>query len=114
MDDFVVRERKHEVFGVGIQLAEGQRVVVVASMDRVFLEVSQRVVHPAHVPLHGEAQAAEVDRARNHGPCSGFFRDGERTGELLVHHHVEFLEEIDGFQVFAPAKFVGQPFAMFA
>ena len=39
--------------------AEGQLVVVVAAVDRVLLEVAERVVHPAHVPLEAEAEAAQ-------------------------------------------------------
>ena len=68
MDDLVVRERQDEVLAEGVDQAEGQLVVVVAAVDRVLLEVRQRVVHPAHVPLEAEAEAADVGRPRDARP----------------------------------------------
>jgi hypothetical protein len=60
--DFVVREREDEVLRERIDHREGQLVVVVAPVDRLALEVGERVVHPAHVPLEAEAEPAEVRR----------------------------------------------------
>ena len=37
-------------------------------MHRIAREVRERVVHPAHVPLHAEAEPAHVGRARHHRP----------------------------------------------
>ena len=37
-------------------------VVVPAPVHRVLRHVVERVVHPAHVPLEAEAEAAVVDR----------------------------------------------------
>ena len=60
VDDLVVGEGQHEVFVPGIKQAEGQVVLVVAAEERVDLEVLERVVHPAHVPLVAETEAAQV------------------------------------------------------
>ncbi len=49
--------------------------------------------------------------ARHLRPGGGFLGDGQRAGEFGVHHGIEFLEEIDGFQVLAAAVLVGQPLA---
>ena len=68
VNDFVVRERQHEIFLKRIQHAEGEVVVVVLAMDGIVLEVAQCVVHPSHVPLHAEAEAAEINGLGNHGP----------------------------------------------
>ena len=46
--------------------------------------VFQRVVHPAHVPLHGKTEAAEPGRARHHGPGRGFLGYGQRAGKISV------------------------------
>ncbi len=56
--DLVVREREDEVLVEGVDQAEGQLVVVILAVHRVVPHVPQRVVHPAHVPLEAEAEAA--------------------------------------------------------
>ena len=76
---FVVRNRQHEILGERIQQAERDVVVVVLAVDRILLEVVQHVVHPAHVPLHGEAQPVQVDRPRDAGERGGFLGDGDRA-----------------------------------
>ena len=48
---FIMRQRQDKVFGVVVQHAEGQLVVMVLTMNRIQLHVVQRVVHPAEVPL---------------------------------------------------------------
>ena len=55
---FIVRQRQHEVFGVVIEQAEGELVVMVLTVHRVELHVVERVVHPPQVPLIPEPQAA--------------------------------------------------------
>ena len=62
MHDLVVADRQHVVLGVGVDEREGQLAVVVLPVDRVVLHVAEAVVHPAHVPLEAEAEAAEVRR----------------------------------------------------
>ncbi len=75
-------------------------------MNRVFLHVGQRVVHPAHVPLHREAEAAHVRRARDLRPVRRFFRDDHRAGERGVRHRVQLAQELDGFEVVRAAVLV--------
>jgi len=50
-----MREREHVVLRKGVEHAERQLVVVETAMDGILGHVRQRVVHPAHVPLHAEA-----------------------------------------------------------
>ncbi|MNC57122.1 hypothetical protein D3C75_1067620 [compost metagenome] len=102
-------QRQDEVFAVGVDLTEGDFVVVPAPEQRIALEVAQAVVHPAHVPLHREAQAADIDGARYLRPGGGLFGNGQRAGEFAVHHGVQFAQEVDGLEVFPPAMAVGQP-----
>jgi hypothetical protein len=58
--DLVVRERQDEVLGERVHERERQLVVMPAAVDRLVLEVRERVVHPAHVPLEAEPEPAEV------------------------------------------------------
>ncbi len=113
MHHLIVGEGQHEVFSPQIELAEGQLVMVVLAVDGIRFHVGQGVVHPAHVPLHGKAQATHVRRAGYHGPGGGLFRDGDDTRKIAVDNLVHFPQEGDGLQVFATAKFIGCPVAIF-
>ncbi|MNC66838.1 hypothetical protein D3C76_1269460 [compost metagenome] len=55
MHHFIVRDRQHEVFGIGVEHAEGHQVVMVFTVHRIALHIIQRVVHPAEIPLVVEA-----------------------------------------------------------
>jgi len=66
-------------------------------------------VHPPHVPLHAEAQSADVSWPRDHGPRRRLFRNGLNAGILLVGLGVELAQKIDGFKIFASAELVGNP-----
>ena len=70
-------------------------------------------MHPAHVPLHGEAQAVQIDRPRNARESGRFLGDGDGAGHL-VHHFVRFAQEIDGFQILVAAVAVRNPLARLA
>ena len=98
----------------GVDQAEGQLVVVILAVDRLVAEVTNRVVHPAHVPLEAEAQAAQVGGPRDARPGGRFLGDREDAGELQVRLLVQLLEEADGLQVLAAAELVGQPVARLA
>ena len=63
-----------EVLGECVDHAEGERAVLVLAIDGVFGEVAERVVHPAHVPLEAEAQAAQVGRAQTRPTSSSIPR----------------------------------------
>ena len=111
MDDFVVGQRQHEVFGEGVNHAEREVVLMICRDGSVAVHIAQRIVHPAHVPLHAESQAAGVNGMRHAAPRGRFFGDRDYAGELAVHVGVEIPEELDGLQVFAAAVFIGNPFA---
>ena len=109
--DLVVRERQHELLGVLVQAAEGELVVVEAPMDRVLAEVLERVVHPAHVPLEAEADAAEVGRAGDAREGGRLLGDGDGAGEAAVDALVHLAQERDRLQVLAAAVDVRRPLA---
>ena len=52
-----MRNGQHEVLGKRVHHAERDVVLVVFAEDRDLREILQHVVHPPHVPLHGETQA---------------------------------------------------------
>ena len=71
-------------------------------------------MHPPHVPLHPEAEAAQVRRARHRRPGRGFLRDGLRVGMLPVGVLVHATEEPDGLEVLPAAVLVRDPLALLA
>ncbi len=82
---------------------------MVAAVDRILLDIGQGVVHPAHVPLVRETQAAEI-----HGPGHArkrcrLLRRHDRAGVLAVGQGVQLAEKIDRLDVLAPAELVGHP-----
>ncbi|MCY1401592.1 hypothetical protein D9M71_167130 [compost metagenome] len=108
---FIVGDRQDEALGPRIHQAETQFVVVMGAVHRVLLDVMQRVVHPAHVPFVGKAQAALLRALAYTGPCGGFLGDHQRTGRFEGHHVIEVTQEVDGFQVLPPAMAVRHPLA---
>ncbi len=111
MHDLVVAEGQDEVLAERVHERERQLVVVPAPPHRVLLEVAQRVVHPAHVPLEAEAQAADVRGPRDAGPGGRLLGRADDPRLAGVGDLVELLEERDRLQVLAPAVLVGHPLA---
>ena len=114
MHDLVVRQRQDEVLGERVDQREGQLVVVVAAVDRVVLEVLERVVHPAHVPLEAEAEPAQVGRPRDARPRGRLLGRRDHARLAREQHLVELLEELDGVEVLAAAELVRHPLALLA
>ena len=111
MDDLVVRQGEHVVLAPRVHQGEGHVVVVEGAMDRVAGEVAERVVHPAHVPLQAEAEAARVGGPGDAGPRRRLLRDHHGAGDPLVDRGVDLLQEGHRFEVLAPAVHVGLPLA---
>ena len=84
------------------------------AVHRLPLEVVQRVVHPAHVPLHAEAEAADIGRPRDQRPGGRLLGDRLGVALLLVDLDVEAAQEVDRLQVLAAAELVGDPLALLA
>ena len=112
--DLIVAERQDEVLGEGVDEAERQLVVVPAPVDRILLEVRQRVVHPAHVPLEAEAEAAEVGRPRDARPGGRLLGRRDRARLAGVEDLVEFLQELNGVEILVAAELVRHPLALLA
>ena len=109
--DLVMRERQHEILVERVPQAEGQLIVTKLAEHGIVLHVAQRVVHPAHVPLHAEAEAPEIRRARHLRPGGGFLGDGLRVRIVAIEGLVQELEKGDGLQVLPPAVAVRHPLA---
>ena len=60
VDDFIMGKRQHEIFGEGVEKRERQFVVFVAAVNRVLREITERVVHPAHVPFQTESETTKI------------------------------------------------------
>ena len=112
MYHFIMGQYQYEVFRVIVCHTESQIVVVILPVDRVFFDIEQEVIHPAHVPLHGEAQTVVVGALCNAFPGCGFFRNHHGTGQTFGHDRVHVLDEFHSFQIFSAAVFIWCPFAV--
>ncbi|OPZ67730.1 MAG: hypothetical protein BWY83_02530 [bacterium ADurb.Bin478] len=110
----VVTEHKNEILMKGVKQGEGDHVVMVFAVQRILAEIGEEIVHPSHVPLHVESQAAEIGGLGNAGPGGGLFGDGEHAGIIVKDHLVELFNEIDGLQIFPAAEGVGNPLPLLA
>ena len=102
------------MLGEGIQQPEGDLLMVMPAMQRIFLNVIEGVVHPAHVPLAGKAQATFAGRLADTRPGGGLFGDDQRARHFGGYHIVQVPQKIDGFQILPPAMPVGNPLAALA
>ena len=84
--------------------------MVIFAVDRVQLDIAQRIVHPAHVPLEAEPQAAQIGGLGDVGKGGRLLRDGHHTRKVAVDRLVKTLQKGDGIKVFIAAVLVGQPF----
>ncbi len=115
--DLVVGDRQDVVLAVRVDHGEGHLAVVVLAVHRLLGDVLQRVVHPAHVPLQAEAEAAEAAGAHVVGgagdavPGGGLLGDGDDAGAAAVDGGVHLLQEGHGVEVLAAAVLVGRPLA---
>ncbi len=109
--DLVVRQRQDEVFRIGVHPPERELAVVKLAVDGIELHVVERVVHPAHVPLHREAEAADVGGPRDHRPGRGLLGDRHGVGEAPADLFVQLAEEDDRVDVLPPAELVRHPLA---
>ena len=78
-------------------------------MHRLVLDVLERVVHPAHVPLEVEAEASGARGRADAGPRGGLLGDHDDARVVLADRGVELLQQLDGLEVLAAAVDVGQP-----
>ena len=106
MYDLVMAERQDEILAVGVGHRERQRVVAALAVERVERHIFQHVVHPAHVPLVEEAEAAVVARPRDHREGRGLLGDHHHRRVSLERLFVELPQEGDGLQILAAAEAV--------
>ena len=96
---------------IGVDHGERDLVVMPLAVDGLLVQILQRVVHPAHIPLEAESDAALVRRGGDAWIRGGLLGDHHDARVVLVRRGIGFLEEVDGFEVLAPAVDIGVPLA---
>ncbi len=81
-----------------------------AAMHRIVLDITQRVVHPAHVPLEVEPEPAEVRRLRDAWKRRRFLGERHHARVVPTDRNVELAQELDRVEVLAAAVPVRHPF----
>ena len=78
VNHLVMGEHQYKVLAVGVEHGEGQLPVIVLAEIGVAAHIAGKVVHPAHIPLKVESQAAVLGLARHLGPGRGLLGDQHR------------------------------------
>ena len=73
--------------------------MVAGAPRKIGLHVVQGVVHPAHVPLVVEAQAAVLRRVGHERPRGGLLGHHHHVGEVRLHSAVDLTDKRAGVQV---------------
>ena len=84
VNDLVMAQHKDEMFMERVEHRECDLALVISAVNRVFADVAEAVVHPAHVPLVSEAQSSCVGGSRYSRPCRGFLGDQCHAGMPFV------------------------------
>ena len=114
MHHLVVGKGQDKVFGKGVQERKGDILMVELAEVGVHLHVVEDIVHPSHVPLQVEAQAAFRDRMRYLGPGGGLLRDHQHIVMGGEDPLIELLQEIHGLQVLIAAVDIADPRSVLA
>ena len=109
MNYLVVADRQNEVLAPRVDQREGHLMVVVLPMHRLLRHVVQRVMHPAHVPLEPEAQAAMGGGPGDPRPGGRLFCDRDDPGDPFVDRRVGLLQQLNGLEVLAAPMDVRVP-----
>ena len=88
--------------------------MVVFSEVWIQLHIFQEIVHPAHVPFEGKAEAAILRAMGYFRPGRGLFGDNHCSVFPSVYDAVQMFEKFDCLQVFIIPVFVGDPLAVAA
>ena len=78
----------------------------------VKLQIVERVVHEAHVPLEAEAETTVIGRLRHAGIGGRLLRDRHAAGPCREQGRVELLQKGDRAEVDVAAVAVGRPLAV--
>ena len=114
MHHLIVGQDQDIILTGKISKAEGHAVMVVFAEIGVQLHVFQEIMHPSHVPLKGEAKAVLFRMGCDLGPGSGFLGNDQCAMVAPLHHGVQVLEELNGFQVLVASVLIGNPLAFLA
>ena len=97
--NLVVAERTNKVLGKGVHDGKREQAVVAGAPRKIGLHVVQGVVHPAHVPLVVETQAAVLRRVGHERPRSGLLGHHHHVREVGLHGAVDLTDKRAGVQV---------------
>ena len=97
--DLVMAQRANKVLGKGVHDGEREQPVVAGAPRKIGLHVVQGVVHPAHVPLVVEAQAAVLRRIGHERPRGGLLGHHHHVREVSLHGAVDLADKRAGIQV---------------
>ncbi|WBU57699.1 hypothetical protein [Paracoccus sediminicola] len=107
-------DQQDEILGERMDQGESGPVAMVAAMDRRVADIAERVGHPAHGPPEAETRPARIARTRHARRKRSILRPPTDAGQFATGHAVDAAQEIDRFQLLAPALDIRHPSAIIA
>jgi hypothetical protein len=73
-----------------VKHSKSQLIVVEFSINGWLRKITQRIVHPTHIPLHIEPQSIVFRWPSHAAKRCGFFRNGDGFGKIFMNTITEF------------------------
>ena len=68
MHHLIMGQRQNIIFSTVVAHGKGHGIMIVFTEIGIQLHVFTEIMHPAHIPLKAEVQAAFINRPRHHRP----------------------------------------------
>ena len=114
MHDLIMRKHQDVFFRISISQGEGHQVMVELAEIGIQLHIFKEVMHPAHVPFHGEAQTVILRFSSHLRPGSRLLGNHHRAMVSSPHNAVQMLEELDGLKILVAAVDIRAPLTVFS
>ena len=113
MNNLIMTNRKNKIFIKRIINWKSHKVMVVATINGIFFDIPQCVIHPSHIPFIPKPQSTDVNRQRDIGKGSRLLGYCHDPIDLTVNGCIHFFNEVDGFIVFTTTITIRYPLTWF-
>ena len=103
---------KHEILTVSINHAERQFIMVVRTEIRVKGNITQIIIHPAHIPFYVKAKPVILHISRNFRPCGGFLGNHQHAGIPSFHYGIQMFQQFHRFQILMASVHISHPLSV--
>ena len=103
MNDFIVRKGQNKILIKGVHHGKSQKLMAPVAEGKVQRAVSERIVHPSHIPFVVKAEPSFFRRVSDQGPGGAFLGNREYIGMESANYFIKLLKECLSHQIFLAA-----------